>query len=280
MNWRLLLDGAAHGARNMAVDEALLLAADHDGATPVLRFYSWQPACLSLGRFQRCSELAASSRAVRDGVAGRDWVRRPTGGRAVWHCREVTYALVLREANLPPDARGVAGAYRYLSSALVAGLAQLGVGAEQAPADDAASRHRAQRQANCFANATRSDFVVDGRKLIGSAQCRRNGAVLQHGSLLLAIEAQSWNAALGDEAAGADSGPGSGAAMVSLAELGVQAEPEAVIAALCRGVEASLGARLHECGLTEGEQALAATLQQKYAGSHWNLHGREPGAGA
>ncbi|MEO6907921.1 MAG: hypothetical protein ABI210_08530, partial [Abditibacteriaceae bacterium] len=84
-NWRLIQHGAATGAWNMAVDEALLEGA-RDSGIPVLRFYSWDPACISLGRLQKVPEV------VRRSIF--DWVRRPTGGRAVLHQHEVTYCAV------------------------------------------------------------------------------------------------------------------------------------------------------------------------------------------
>ena len=168
---RLILDEAADGARNMAVDEALLLAAaqcsnvQHQPA-PTLRFYDWQPSCLSLGRFQKWEELANISGALNENArCGTDWVRRPTGGRAVWHQNEITYSFVVRADALPPEAQSVAGAYCYLSQAFVAGLEILGVRATLAPAESREVREAALRTANCFAVATRADFVVDGRKL-------------------------------------------------------------------------------------------------------------------
>src|SRR5262245_7678235 len=88
--WRLIRDGAAAGAWNMAVDEALLRCQLEEGSAPVLRFYSWQPACLSLGRLQR-----------QPPPAGVETVRRPTGGRAVWHQHEITYSVVFPLEALP-----------------------------------------------------------------------------------------------------------------------------------------------------------------------------------
>ena len=94
-SWRLLRDEAATGARNMAVDETLLHSAARGEAT--LRFYHWQPHCLSLGRLQKSLPPA-----VFEGEFGRDVVRRPTGGRAVWHAHEITYALAMRSTICQP----------------------------------------------------------------------------------------------------------------------------------------------------------------------------------
>jgi len=123
-------------------------------------------------------------------------------------------------------------------------------------------RDSAARTENCFASAARSDFVVDGRKLIGAAQCRKNGAILQHGALLLDIDEEAWRAAVGGSLQG----------MVSLAQLGVRASREEIIAALCRGVAATLDAKWQPSALSEAEKMLATRLErEKYARADWNL---------
>ncbi len=255
MNWRLLLDGAATGARNMAIDEALLLCA-LPGSESALRFYSWNPACVSLGRFQKLESPQSSIINRQSSI-----VRRPTGGRAIWHQHEITYAVVLREEILPQDARSVVGSYAWLSRGFIAGLRKLGVPAELASGETKA------RTENCFASAARSDFVVDGRKLIGAAQCRKNGAILQHGSLLLDIDAVAWRAAVG----------GSMDGTISLRQLGVMASRNEIISALCAGVSEILGADLHSSALTAYEETVVSRLESdKYRSAEWNLRGKEP----
>src|SRR5688500_13569424 len=103
MIWRLILDGAAAGAWNMAVDEALLLSHAAGAAPPTVRFYDWQPACVSLGRCQKFD--AARAATIRD--CGFDLVRRPTGGRAVLHQHEITYCIVVGAELLPAHCRSV-----------------------------------------------------------------------------------------------------------------------------------------------------------------------------
>lgn len=268
MNWRLLIEGPANGAYNMAVDEALLESLAAPESQPVLRFYDWQPSCLSIGRFQKFEGLEAVSSAVRHGEPGIHWVRRPTGGRAVWHHREITYCAVLRADSLPPHAQSVAGAYRYLSEAFIGGLETLGIHAALAPAESKEQRETALRTANCFASATRCDFLVDGRKLIGAAQCRRNGVILQHGSLLLDLDKVAWSRAIGSETAG----------MIALSELGVHKSRETIIAALCAGLQRSLGITLVQDQLRSGEARVAKGLQLKYHSAKWNNGGIEPTA--
>jgi len=265
MIWDLILDGAARGAWNMAVDEALLRCAS---GTPVMRFYEWNPACLSLGRFQPWDQILAASSGLRSELeepSGHfDWVRRPTGGRAVWHQHEITYSVVLREADLPQGARSVTGAYRWLSEGFLAGLETLGVRAEMAAMQNKAERDAAQTRANCFDAATRCDFLVGGRKLLGAAQCRQNGAILQHGSLLLKADAAAWRAATG-----------TAGSLVSLEELGVSASRDETVSALVQGVSRHHGMTFARRKVNPAECELANTLQRdKYTRDNWNMTGR------
>lgn len=251
MQWRLILDEAANGAQNMAADEALLLTHTNE-ATRVsqgtLRFYSWNPACLSLGRFQNWNEISGDAPAF-------DMVRRPTGGRAVWHQHEITYCAVFSEECLPRSATSVAGAYAWLSRGFVAGLQSLGVAANLAQGDVG----RVQTP-NCFASATRADFVVDHRKLLGAAQCRQQGVVLQHGSLLLDIDESAWRNSVG---ATRD--------VTSLRTLGVEASRAEIIAALCAGCEGELNIALAPGDWSEAEQRSMHCLRtQKYECASWN----------
>jgi lipoate-protein ligase A len=259
MIWRLILDESASGAWNMATDEALLLS-QSPGDAPVLRFYDWNPPCISIGRFQRVrndhSALA---------IPHSTFVRRPTGGRAIWHQHEITYSVVLREELLPRETRSVLGSYQWLSRALIQGLQTLGVESQLATSDERLPR--GEKPVNCFASSARSDFMVQGRKLIGAAQCRKNGAILQHGSLLLKVDANAWERAVG----------GSMAATISLEELGITASRPSIIAALRQGVQQALDAQLQESQVSEIEKERAARLySQKYTIDKWNLDGLEP----
>lgn len=273
MKWRLILDGAASGAWNMAVDETLLLSTVQSGA-PALRFYDWQPSCLSLGRFQKWSDIenrasnaVDPSDAVEDFALPFDVVRRPTGGRAVWHQAEITYCAVLREVDLPPHARSVAGAYRWLSGGFLHGLNALGIDASLAPGVVVGGEQSGKTVAqtpNCFSSATRADFVVQGRKLIGAAQVRRDGVVLQHGSLLLDVDEDAWRRAIG----------GSLQDVVSLRSLGVGASRTQIIDALCRGCERALEADFASSALSSVEADVAVLRRDKYASRLWNQEAR------
>ncbi len=262
MIWRLIEDGAHSGAWNMARDEALLLSQAEPGALPTLRFYEWQPSCLSLGRFQK-SYVPPS---------GVDWVRRPTGGRAVWHQHEVTYCAVFPTSLLPAGATSVVAAYRWLTQGFLCGLQELGVQAELSRGETHSSAQKVRLE-NCFLSNAQCDTVVDGRKLIGAAQCRKNAdqstLVLQHGSLLLDIERDAWHHALGDSTEAMQQ-------LVSLRELGVTASPAEVKAALVRGMAQELNAQFEVGALSERELSAAQQLwQEKYSSESWNRAAQE-----
>ncbi len=277
--WRLFLDEAHSGARNMAVDEAMLLAHARGFAPPTLRFYAWQPHCLSLGRLQKQLPASVAAMAMRDEIgdpnaskfeadeADFDVVRRLTGGRAVWHAQEITYCAVVRAEILPPESRSVEGAYRWLSAGFLRGLHRLGLPVAMAPGGVRTNG------ANCFAASAACDFVADGKKLIGAAQCRKDGAILQHGSLLLAIDEAKWQRAglaSNREASGETSRAMEGA--TSLAALGAHLERGAIIEALCEGFAFEAEAQWKTGGLSERERALTELLdREKYGRREWTF---------
>src|SRR5438132_14106576 len=176
-SWRLLVDAAAGGAWNMAVDEVLLDGVAAGTTPPTLRFYEWMPPCLSLGYFQPFDVVDVDGcRAL-----GIEVVRRPTGGRAILHDRELTYSVALPASLLGHDG-GVLPSYYRLSLALQDGLSGLGVPATLAPESVGSS---GQHGPVCFDRPSAHEILLNGRKLVGSAQVRRATAILQHGSILI-----------------------------------------------------------------------------------------------
>ena len=183
--WRSTDTGLAAGAWNMAVDEALLAAAAA-GAPPTVRLYGWQPPAVTLGYAQR-ADRELNLAACR--AAGVDVVRRVTGGRAVLHWNEVTYSVICHESEARL-AGTIEESHRRIAQCLAAGMRTLGVpvelerGARQRreASGDAGLRHP------CFASTARWEVSAKGRKLIGSAQRRVQGALLQHGSVLIGPE--------------------------------------------------------------------------------------------
>lgn len=175
--WRLIIGSEADGATNMAVDQAILEAVIEGSSPPTLRFYAWSPPCLSLGRSQPLSDVDLG--ACR--AAGVDVVRRPTGGRSILHTDELTYSVALLQTDARAEG-GVLEGYRRLSEGLLVGLQRLGVAAIQAMGR---RKPQAEPTAICFETPADYEITVDDRKLVGSAQWRARGGVLQHGTLPL-----------------------------------------------------------------------------------------------
>jgi lipoate-protein ligase A len=176
IGWSLIIDAAGRpGAEQMATDEALLDAARRGRAS--LRLYRWRPGCLSFGRNEPALERYDRARIE---ALGLDTVRRPTGGRAVWHEAEVTYAVAAPDGQFGT----LADTYVAIHAMIAAALRSLGVPAELANRPSVRPPDRLFAGA-CFASPAGGEVVVRGRKLVGSAQLRDGGAFLQHGSLLL-----------------------------------------------------------------------------------------------
>ena len=173
--WRLLETWDRAPGFNMALDEALLLSRD---APPTLRFYTWRPAATSLGYFQRFADVPPE---LRDGPL----VRRLTGGGAIRHAGELTFALAADLAH--PLYRGpVEPSYRRVHAAIAEALGPLGVHAVARGAHALASEDEGSFL--CFHRAAPFDLVWDGAKGVGSAQRRKDGRVLHHGSIKIAPE--------------------------------------------------------------------------------------------
>ena len=179
LEWELMLEPAGRsGAANMTIDADLLAETARTGRA-FLRLYRFDPPCLSLGRNE-----PAAARYDRAAIArrGLDVVRRPTGGGAVWHEHEVTYAVAAPVATFG----SLRNAYRTIHERVVAALRSLGVEATLAPHRPPPSSRILDHPASCFATPVGGEVLVAGRKLVGSAQVRKGSAFLQHGSILLA----------------------------------------------------------------------------------------------
>ncbi len=181
----LLLDSPAPGAWNMAVDETLLEAAAAEGQC-TLRFYQWAEPTLSLGYFQ-----SSADRRLHPSSAGCAMVRRQSGGGAILHDRELTYSLAVPEGH--PLAVNRLQTYRVVHDALIESLANWGIAAILAGDADpdlpATVKEHKPRPFLCFHRRSPGDILFRGVKVTGSAQRRTHGAVLQHGSVLLARSA-------------------------------------------------------------------------------------------
>lgn len=190
--WRLLLDGDLPGTVNMARDTAVLEAVAAGSAPPTLRLYGWSPPCLSLGRHQGV-EAADLTFCSRHGI---DVVRRPTGGRALLHHLELTYALAapLGQGPIP---RRLQDTYRRICQSLVRWCRGFGIDAELTPGEINVALPSPRSTVPCFEAPAAGEVVVAGRKLIGSAARAHGGAILQHGAVLLDWDSELQAGAMG-----------------------------------------------------------------------------------
>lgn len=178
--WRLLDTEPLPGILNMAIDQALLATHARGTAPPTLRFYHWHPAAISLGYFQRRHNLDPA--ACRD--LGLDIVRRATGGGAVLHQHSLTYSLVAGVRDGIPHS--VAAAYTLLGGGLRRGFALLGIAAEEGAEENGSNGEV------CFTRFAPGEALHHGKKFVGSAQTWTGSSLLQHGSIALAPQLQTW----------------------------------------------------------------------------------------
>lgn len=187
--WRLIHDSPLPGETNMRRDLEILAEVASAASPPTLRLYSWAPPALSLGRFQKAAEVADVEACRRLGI---DIVHRPTGGRAVLHDQELTYSLLLPDRrNFIPA--GVVPAYRFISGALLDAFGRLGIEAQLSPGT---MRGAGPAPGSCFDSPSAYELHVRGKKVVGSAQMRRDGVLLQHGSILLELPLQTYRQVL------------------------------------------------------------------------------------
>ncbi|HXG04458.1 MAG TPA: lipoate--protein ligase family protein, partial [Candidatus Binatia bacterium] len=182
--WRLLVTEPTDGATNMAVDEALWRGRQAGTSPPTLRFFAWAPPTVSLGYGQPLDGSVDAAACRRLGVG---LVRRPTGGSAIYHDgpeRELTYSVTATADDIG-GISDLLGTYRWIALALRHGLCALGAAAEVV----AVPETEGPAPAFCFARTGRWEIEVSGRKLVGSAQRRQGACFLQHGSVLLGVDA-------------------------------------------------------------------------------------------
>jgi lipoate-protein ligase A len=265
---RLIIDAPASGVRNMAVDEALLLDASENN-TAALRFYTWNEPTLSIGYFQRYEDRRLHTASLNCAV-----VRRQTGGGAILHDRELTYSLTLPHSH--PLTRQNERLYQIVHEVFVRSLwPAIGQPSQRSPLHirgEGTSRSPADEPFLCFERRSKGDVVFVSEKsptaaanlsqtssppradwkIIGSAQRRYHGAVLQHGSLLMERSLSAPE-------------------LKGLRDLaGRSAAEDAVISAVTSGLSDALGLRLHRTNLPRELESIAAEIaNNKYGTPAW-----------
>jgi len=163
--WRLLLTGFHSAAENMAIDRAILVANSKKMVPPTVRFYGWAPSAISIGYFQQLQGEVDIDACENHGV---DYVRRITGGGAVFHENELTYSIVVSEDH-PKISKNILESYGTICGAVINGLSHLDIQSSYAPIND---------------------IIVHGKKISGNAQTRKYQTVLQHGTILTDVDVE------------------------------------------------------------------------------------------
>ncbi len=257
----------------MAVDEAVFRGAIRKTSPPTLRFYGWRTPAVSVGRFQDAAREIDFDACCRLGI---DLVRRPTGGKAVLHERELTYAVIAGDdlPLFPPD---ILETYRIISGCIARALAECGIRAEMEAAGRVAGEE--PLDTSCFSFPSRYELLVTGRKICGSAQTRSQGVFLQHGALLMEFDpGRTCDVILphGDRERQIDRLRN---AVTSVREQATipPADEETLCRAIRNGFTEVLGIRFREGALTPDEEALTDELMtKKYGSESWNREGRTP----
>lgn len=272
MKWRVITSGIGRPADNMAIDEAILQAHAAGQVPPTIRFYGWQPAAVSLGYFQKAAVEVDLAACYQQNI---EVVRRLTGGRAVLHDQELTYSIIVSEDHplIPPT---ITASYRFFTQGLLAGLKLLGIEAQMTmPKAAYGQTKRRSASAACFDAPSHYEVTYNGRKLIGSAQVRKAGVILQHGSILLDFNPQQVVSVLNlpsiqakERLAGMLSERASSLSGV----VGRQINWEQVCQAMQTSFGPALGVELTAAELSPAEQSLAQDLVvTKYTQDSWNL---------
>ena len=266
--WRLLITEPMTGAMNMAIDEAILSSVASGEMLPTLRFFDWSPPSVSLGHAQDIADVDLT----RLESFGYEWVRRPTGGKAILHRDEITYSVVTRQDD-PRVAGGIVESYRRLSEGLMRGLELMDLLGRNDHEVNPEAKYAAQRNPVCFDVPSNYEITVIGKKLIGSAQARKRGVVLQHGSLPLSGDIARICDVLkfeNNEAREKAKERVRGRAITLEGALMQIVPYQTVVQALAQGFKEKLKLGLVQRGLTEKEMEEAEKLREMKYQKLWN----------
>jgi lipoate-protein ligase A len=258
--WRLLVTEPIDGATNMAIDEAVWLGRRASTSPPTIRFFAWAPPTVSLGYGQPLDPHVDVTACRRLGVG---LVRRLTGGSAIYHDgpeRELTYSVVASADDIGGGARDLLHSYQWIGRALAQGLRALG-----APVEMVGPAHGDEpAPAFCFARTGSCEIEAHGKKLVGSAQRRYGRAFLQHGSILLGVDAARLAAVF-------PATPDPAASVATLEEaLGRRPPWDDCVTAIAAAFESEHAIVLRPGGLTADEAAqVEALARDKYATDAW-----------
>jgi len=263
--WRLLITPPAHGAWNMALDEAILEHIGSGASIPTLRLYAWEPPCLSLGQAQPFADVDMARLKER----GWEVVRRATGGRAILHTDELTYSVIAPNEE-PRVAGTVLESYNRLAQALLLAVKELELPVEM---KEGKVNNGSVPNPVCFEVPSTYEIKVNGKKLIGSAQARKKEGVLQHGSLpLLGDLTRICQALVFENESARETASKRLLERATTVEsaLGRQVSWEAAAQAFIHAFEAQLGLSFVKGNLSESESKRTEELvEEKYDHPSW-----------
>ncbi|MEM3839180.1 MAG: biotin/lipoate A/B protein ligase family protein [Candidatus Micrarchaeaceae archaeon] len=245
MEWRVIGLQINSAFRNMAIDEAILESMRYGRSKPTIRFYTWKPSAVSIGCFQSMRDEVNLAACRQLGI---DFVRRITGGGAVYHDEngEITYSVIAPESILQ---KGIRDSYRQICGWVIDGLAAVGIKAEFAPIND---------------------ITVNGKKISGNAQTRRHGIVLQHGTVIYKLNLPTMFSVLNvSKEKISDKMIKSAEDRVTSVLNHVNISREDLYAALLKGFTKNKDFEFAKLG--EGEESRANGLAANYQSDQWNL---------
>jgi len=279
MEWRIIKDSYRTGFMNMAIDEAIMIAHREGLVPPTIRFYQWSPPAVSLGYFQDLKKEIDIDVCKNLGI---DIVRRPTGGKAVLHDQELTYSFIINE-NHPLVNDSILETYKKISGGIIRGLFYLGIKAKLVPLREKLKRALLPNEDKpkishldfksiCFSVPSQYEVQVDGKKIVGSAQVRKGGVVLQHGSLLIKLEKDKLFSVFNFPSAQIRERLKTRFEATSLEEiLKKKINFLELSEILPRGFEEEFGVKLTEAKLTKQEEKISKDLlENKYSTYEWN----------
>ncbi|HBI47532.1 MAG TPA: hypothetical protein DDX93_02250 [Smithella sp.] len=267
MAWRLLNFQKHNIFENMAIDEAIFYETIKNKKAPTIRFYNSQPAAISIGYFQDARKEVNIEKCYTAGV---DIARRITGGKAIFHFNEITYSVIApdQEKSFPPD---ILGTYKVISECIACGLAYLGIKADLVESGRILAAQKAETY--CFSVPSKNELLVKGRKICGSAQVRRRGGFLQHGSLLLAFDPVKTADLLLPARTPRHLEKLKETVTAVNEEIASTADAQEICFQLKNGFIDKFGIDLMEGTLTSAEETLKNKLMEKYSNTRWNIQG-------
>ena len=271
--WGFIDSGFCSPAYNMALDEKLLEWHSEGKIPPVVRFYGWEPAALSIGYFQKAHQEINIEKVREQGLG---FVRRSTGGRAVLHEHELTYSVIVNEEHKKMP-KSIIEAYKVISEGILEGFRGLGFHAYFAVPETAEDRRKLKSPDSsiCFDASSWYELVVEGRKIAGSAQTRQKGVILQHGSILLELDREKLFSLFRYQDAEKKAGmlkafKEKAVAINDLSDRGIHMDEAK--AAFRRGFADGLQVELADMELTENQIRDARSLsKEKYEKDEWNF---------